>query len=116
MDPIPDTGTAKDIRSLVKSVFIPALPKDSRAREIAEGADESVDEDSFLRGKEEFEGAAKVLQQLPDSSEDGKIRFRNANQGELTQAGMVVALWQKAMADRTTIFSGVGALGPTILT
>ena len=113
---IPDTGKAKDIRSLVKSVFIPALPKNSRAREIAEGADDSTDADSFPRGKEEFERAAKALQQLPNSSEDGKIRFRNANQGELTQAGMVVALWQKAAADRTTIFSGVGALGPTILT
>src|SRR4029077_14195572 len=26
MDPIPDTGTSKDIRNLLKSVFIPALP------------------------------------------------------------------------------------------
>ena len=28
---------------------------------------------------------------------------------------MVVAQWQKATADRRTIFAGVGALGPTIL-
>jgi hypothetical protein len=37
MESIPDTGTSKDIRDLLKSVFIPALPKDSRARQIAEG-------------------------------------------------------------------------------
>jgi hypothetical protein len=32
---------------------------------------------------------------LPDSSEDGTIRFRDANQDQLTPAGMVVAQWQK---------------------
>jgi hypothetical protein len=116
MDPIPDTGTAKDIRNFVKSVFIPALPKDSRARQIAEEADDRTAADSFLRGKAEFDQAAKALLQLPGSSQDGKILLRDANQGGLTQAGMVVALWQKASADRTTIFSGVGATGPTILT
>jgi hypothetical protein len=115
MDPIPDTGTAKDIRNIVKSVFIPALPKDSRARQIAEGADDPTDVDSFLRGKAEFDRAAKALLLLPGSSQDGKILFRDANQGGFTQAGMVVALWQTASADRTTIFSGVGATGPTIL-
>jgi CotH kinase protein len=116
MDPIPDRGTAKDIRSLLKSVFIPALPKDSRARQIAEAADDPSDADSFLRGKAEFDQAAKALLQLPGSAQDGKILFRDPSQGGLTQAGMVVALWQKASADRTTIFSGMGATGPTLLT
>ena len=51
MDRIPDSGTTKDIRNLVKSVFIPALPKDSRARKIAEEADDPANADSFLRGK-----------------------------------------------------------------
>jgi len=116
IDPIPDTGTAKDIRKLVKSVFIPALPMNSWARQIAEAADDPTDADSFLRGKAEFDQAAKALLELPGSSQDGKILFRDANQGGLTEAGIVVALWQKASADRTTIFSGVGASGPTILT
>ncbi len=116
MDTIPDTGTAKDIRNLVKSVFIPALPKESRAREIAQAADDPASADSFLRGKDEFDRAAEALQQLPGSSDGKKIRFRTADQSELTQAGMVVALWQQASADRSTIFSGAGALGPTILT
>lgn len=117
MDNIPITGTAKDIRQLVKSVFIPALPKDSRARQIAEEADDTTNADSFLRGKAEFDRAAAALMQLPDSALDGKIRFRVGNNGiqDLTQAGMVVALWQKAAANRTTIFSGTGALGPTVL-
>ena len=115
MDRIPDTGTAKDLKGLLKSVFISALPKDSRARQIAEAADDPVNVDSFLRGKAEFDRAAAALQQLPDSSENGKIRFRDTNQDRLTSAGMVVAQWQKATADRGTIFSGVGALGPTIL-
>ena len=79
MDPIPDTGTSKDIRNLLKSVFIPA-PKDSRARQIAEAADDLVNVDSFPRGKAEFDRAAAALLLLPDSSEDGKIRFRAANQ------------------------------------
>jgi hypothetical protein len=115
MEPIPDTGSAKDIRDLVKSVFIPALPKDSRARQIAEGADDPTNLDSYLRGKAEFDRAANALQQLPGSSGDGKVRLRDANQGGLTQAGMVVALWQKASANRRTLFAGVGATGPTIL-
>jgi hypothetical protein len=115
MDPIPDTGTSKDIRNLLKSVFIPALPKDSRARQIAEAADDPVNADSFLRGKAEFDRAAAALLLLPDSSEDGKICFRAANQDQLTPAGMVVAQWQKATVDRGTIFAGVGALGPTIM-
>jgi CotH kinase protein len=115
MEPIPDTGSAKDIRDLVKSVFIPALPKDSRARQIAAAADDPSHLDSYLRGKAEFDQAAKALQQLPGSSEDGKVRLRDANQGRLTQAGMVVALWQKASADRSTLFTGMGATGPTIL-
>jgi hypothetical protein len=115
MEPIPDTGTAKDIRNIVKSVFIPALPKDSRARQIAEGVHDPSAADSFLRGKTEFDQAAKALLQLPGSAQDGKILLRDANQGGFTQAGMVVALWQQASADRTTIFSGVGATGPTIL-
>jgi hypothetical protein len=38
MDSIPDTGTSKDIRDLLKSAFIPALPKDSIARQIAEAS------------------------------------------------------------------------------
>lgn len=115
MDRIPDSGTTKDIRNLVKSVFIPALPKDSRARKIAEEADDPANADSFLRGKAEFERAAAALKLLADSSENGKIRFRLADQETLTQAGMVVALWQKAAEDRTTIFSGTGALGSTIM-
>jgi hypothetical protein len=115
MDPIPDTGTAKDIRNLLKSVFIPAIPKDSSARQIAEAADDPANADSFLRGKAEFDRAAAALKLLPDSSDDGKIRFRVANQDQLTPAGMVIAQWQKATADRGTIFSGMGALGPTIL-
>jgi len=115
MDRIPDSGTTKDIRNLVKSVFIPALPKDSRARQIAEEAHDPASADSFLRGKAEFDRAAAALKLLPDSSEGGKIRFRLAGQETLTQAGMVVALWQKAAEDRTTIFSGTGALGSTIL-
>jgi hypothetical protein len=115
MDRIPDSGTTKDIRNLVKSVSIPALPKDSRARKIAEEAHDPASGDSFLRGKAEFERAAAALMLLPDSSENGKIRFRLPGQETLTQAGMVVALWQKAAEDRTTIFSGTGALGPTIL-
>ena len=115
MDRIPDSGTTKDIRNLVKSVSIPALPKDSRARKIAEEAHDPASGDSFLRGKAEFERAAAALMLLPDSSENGKIRFRVAGEETLTQAGMVVALWQKAAEDRTTIFSGTGALGPTIL-
>lgn len=115
MSSIPDTGTAKDLRDLIESVFIPALPKDSTARQIAEAADDPVDADSFLRGKAEFERAAAALMLLPDSSQDGKIRFRYAGQDNLTQAGMAVAQWQKATADRATIFSGMGALGPTIL-
>jgi hypothetical protein len=116
MDPIPEAGTAKDIRKLVKSVFIPALPKDSMARQIAEAADDPNDADSFLRGKAEFERAAKALLLLPGSAQDGKILLQAANQAGLTQAGMVVALWQKAAADRSTIFSGMGATGPTLLT
>ncbi len=115
MDPIPDSGTAKDIRNIVKSVFIPALPKDSRARQIAEGVHDPSAANSFLRGKAEFDQAAKALLQLPGSAQGGKILLRDANQGGLTQAGMVVALWQTASADRSTIFSGVGATGPTIL-
>jgi len=63
---IPDTGTFKDIRDLLKSVFIPALPKDSRARQIAEGANDPVNADSFLRGKAEFDGAAAALLPFPD--------------------------------------------------
>jgi hypothetical protein len=93
----------------------PGAPKDSRARKIAEEAHDPASGDSFLRGKAEFERAAAALMLLPDSSENGKIRFRVAGEETLTQAGMVVALWQKAAEDRTTIFSGTGALGPTIL-
>ncbi|QLQ25825.1 MAG: hypothetical protein HZT41_14000 [Dechloromonas sp.] len=104
MDRIPDTGTTKDIRNLVKSVFIPALPKDSRARQIAEDAHDPASADSFLRGKAEFDRAAAALKLLPDSAEGARIRFRLAGQETLTQAGMVVALWQKAAEDRTTIF------------
>ena len=115
MDRIPDTGTTKDIRNLVKSVFIPALPKDSNARKIAEEAHDPASADSFLRGKTEFDRAAAALKLLPDSSENGKIRFRLPGQETLTHAGMVVAHWQKAAEDRTTIFSGTGALGSTIL-
>jgi hypothetical protein len=86
-----DTGTFKDIRDLLKSVFIPALPKGSRARQIAEGANDPVNADSYLRGKAEFDGAAAALLLVPNSSEDGTIRFRDANQDQLTPAGMVVA-------------------------
>ena len=88
---IVDTGTFKDIRDLLNSVFIPALPKDSRARQIAEGANDPVNADSYLRGKAEFDGAAAALLLVPNSSEDGTIRFRDANQDQLTPAGMVVA-------------------------
>jgi hypothetical protein len=55
MDPIPDTRTSNDISHLLKSVFIPAVPKDSRARQIAEAANDPVNADSFLRGKAEFD-------------------------------------------------------------
>lgn len=65
MESIPDTETSKDIRDLLKSVFIPALPKDSRARQIAEGANDPVNADSFLRGKAEFDRDAGLAEITP---------------------------------------------------
>lgn len=115
MDAIPDTATTKDIEDLLQSVFIPALPKDSRARQIAEAAEDTGIPDSLSRGKSDFSQAAAALLLLPDSSEDGMIRLRYPSHDQLTPAGMVVAQWQKATEDRQTIFDGLGALGPTIM-
>lgn len=115
MNRIPDTGTLKDLRDLLGLVFIRALPQGSRARQIAEQAADPSNSDSYLRGASEFERAAETLRQLPGSSADGTIRFRDASDGALTTAGSVVAQWQKATADRTTLFEGLGARGATIL-
>ena len=45
MDAVPGTGTSTDIRDLLQSVFIPALPTDSRARELQPVVDDTWTDD-----------------------------------------------------------------------
>ena len=46
MDAVPGTGTSTDIRDLLQSVFIPALPTDSRARELQPVVDDMWTDDA----------------------------------------------------------------------
>jgi hypothetical protein len=67
-----------------------------------------------LRGKDAFASAYQALLALPGSNNGGQLGLRSA-QGGPTQAGSIVAEWQKARADRSTLFDETGAAGPAIL-
>jgi CotH kinase protein len=103
--------TAKQLRDGLHSVFIMGLTEGSSARKIAEQAAGATN--SYLRGKDVFGRAFEDLVALPDSNSGGQLRLKSTN-GAPTQAGGIVAEWQKVSADRTTLFDGIGATGPTI--
>jgi hypothetical protein len=46
MDAVPATGTSTDVGNLLQSVFMPALPKDSRARELQPLVDDMWTDDA----------------------------------------------------------------------
>lgn len=104
--------TAKQLRDGLGSVFILALTDGSPARTIAQQAAGGAT--SYLRGKDAFASAYQALLALPGSGNGGQLLLKSA-QGNLTQAGSVVANWQKATANRATLFDETGATGPTIL-
>jgi hypothetical protein len=103
--------TAKQLRDGLHSVFIMGLTEGSSARKIAEQAAGAAN--SYLRGKDVFGRAFEDLVALPDSNSGGQLRLKSTN-GAPTQAGGIVAEWQKVSADRTTLFDGIGATGPSI--
>jgi hypothetical protein len=104
--------TAKQLREGLGSVFILGLADGSSARKIAAQAADGTT-GSYLRGKDAFERAFQVLLALPGSSDSGNLCLRST-QGSVTQAGSVVAEWQKATADRATLFDEMGVTGPAI--
>jgi hypothetical protein len=103
--------TAKQLRDGLHSVFIMGLTEGSSARKIAEQAAGAPN--SYLRGKDVFGRAYEDLVALPGSNSGGQLRLKSTN-GTPTQAGGIVTEWQKAIADRATLFDGIGATGPTI--
>jgi len=107
---LPNSITAKQLRDELHSVFNLGLPQGSSARKIAEQA--AGPGQSYLRGKDAFGRAFQLLLALPDSNDSGQLRVKS-NKGR-TQAGSIVVEWQKAMADRATLFDEIGANGPTI--
>src|ERR1035438_4771580 len=104
--------TAKQLRDGLGSVFILGLTADSPARTIAQQAVGATS--SYLRGKDAFASAYQALLALPGSNTGGQLCLNSA-QGVPTRAGSIVAAWQKAKADRTTLFENMGATGPSIL-
>jgi hypothetical protein len=106
-----NSPTAKQLRDGLGSVFILGLPSDSSARTIAQQA--AGNSNSYLRGKDAFNRAYELLVALPGSNANGQLCLKSA-QGSPTQAGGIVAQWQKARADRATLFDELGATGPAI--
>ena len=104
--------TAKQLRDGLGSVFILGLTAGSPARTIAQQAAGATN--SYLRGKDAFASAYQALLALPGSNSGSQLCL-SSTQGTPTQAGSIVAAWQKAKADRTTVFDNMGATGPTIL-
>jgi hypothetical protein len=104
--------TAKQLRDGLGSVFILGLTTGSAARTIAQQAAGAAN--SYLRGKDAFASAYQALLALPGSNAGGQLCLRSGK-GGLTQAGSIVADWQKARADRSTLFDETGATGPSIL-
>ena len=103
--------TAKQLREGLGSVFVLGLTPGSPARTIAQQA--AGNASSYLRGKDAFNNAFQALLALPGSNSGGQLCLCST-QGSPTQAGSIVAEWQKARADRTTLFDETGATGPTI--
>jgi hypothetical protein len=104
--------TAKQLREGLGSVFILGLADGSSARQIAQQAADGTT-GSYLRGKDAFGRAYQALLALPGASNGGQLRLKSTL-GGLTQAGSVVAAWQKATANRATLFDETGATGPAI--
>jgi hypothetical protein len=104
--------TAKQLRDGLGSVFVLGLTAGSAARTVAQQA--AGTNTSYLRGKDAFASAYQALLALPGSNNGGQLSLRSAT-GSPTQAGSIVADWQKATADRSTLFDETGAAGPAIL-
>ena len=102
--------TAKQLRDGLGSVFLLGLTPGSPARTIAQQA--AGNASSYLRGKDAFNSAFQALLALPGFNSGGQLAL-SSTQGSPTQAGSIVAEWQKARADRTTLFDETGATGPT---
>ena len=107
-----NTLTAKQLRDELGSVFILGLAPGSSSRTIAQQAAGAAS--AYLIGKDAFTSAYQALLALPGSNSGGQLCLTTP-QGNPTQAGGIVADWQKAKANRATLFDNTGAAGPTVL-
>jgi hypothetical protein len=104
--------TAKQLRDGLASVFVLKVSASSPARKLAEQA--AGANSSYLRGKDAFDNAFKLLLALPGSNGGGSLLLVSAS-GAPTAAGSIVSEWQKATADRSTLFDEMGSNGTTVL-